>query len=67
MMNHASGREIWDVMFELARVAGYAVMPAGVGTYVADVGAIDNLPSGVPKPIVVIASGHELLAAIEAA
>ena len=52
---------------ELPRGAGYAVTPAGAGTYVADVGAIDDLPAGVPEPIVVIASGHELLAAVEAA
>jgi hypothetical protein len=65
MVNHASGREIWNVLFELGRAAGFAVMPVGCGTFVISEVALSDLPDGVPEPIAVLTSGDELLRAIE--
>ena len=66
MVNHASGRVIWDLMYEVAQSAGLTVMPVGCGTGVVGEGAIDDLPDGVPEPIVVVKSGAELLEMVEA-
>jgi hypothetical protein len=65
MVNDASGREIWNVLFELGRTAGFAVMPVGCGTFVFSEDALSHLPDGVPEPIEVLTSGGELLRAIE--
>ena len=65
MINHASGRAIWDVMFELAQVGGFAVIPVGCGTCITPSINPTDLPSEVPRPISVVASGAELLAVVE--
>jgi hypothetical protein len=65
MINHASGRAIWDVMFELARLGGYAVMPVGCGTCVTEATDPSDLPAEVPEPIVVVRSGQDLLKVVE--
>lgn len=67
MITHASGRAIWDVMFELARIAGFAVMPVGCGTCITDATDPSDLPPEVPRPITVIRSGQDLLDAVERA
>jgi hypothetical protein len=65
MVNHASDREIWNVLFELCRAAGFAVMPIGCGTFVVSQVGLSDLPDGVPEPIGILTSGDELLRAIE--
>jgi hypothetical protein len=65
MVNHASGREIWNVLFELGRTAGLAVMPVGCGTFVFSDDALSHLPDGVPEPIRIPTSGDALLRAVE--
>lgn len=67
MINHASGRAIWDVMFDLARVGGFAVMPVGCGTCITPSTRPSDLPPEVPGPIRVVASGAELLGVVETA
>lgn len=67
MINHASGRAIWDVMFELARIGGYAVMPVGCGTCITETVDPSDLPAEVPRPITVIRSGQDLLDVVEQA
>jgi hypothetical protein len=64
VINHASGRAVWDVVFELARAAGMAVMPVGCRTSVTDPGLIDALPAGSPRAEVVT-SGADILATVE--
>jgi hypothetical protein len=64
MINHASGRAVWDVLFELARATGMAVMPVGCRTSVTDSGLIDGLPAGLP-PAEVVTSGADILATLE--
>jgi hypothetical protein len=64
VINHASGRAVWDVVFELARAARMAVMPVGCRTSVTDPGLIDALPAGSPLAEVVT-SGADILATVE--
>ena len=64
MINHASGRAVWDVLFELARTAGMAIMPVGCPTSVTDPGLIDALPAA-SLPAGVVTSGADILATLE--
>ena len=54
-------------MFELARAAGFAVMPVGCGTCVVSEASKGDLPSDVPGPVFDIASGADLLAVVQSA
>ncbi len=65
MINHASGGRIWDLMFELARVGGFAVIPVGCGTCITPSTNPSDLPPQAPRPISVVTSGAELLAVVE--
>jgi hypothetical protein len=67
MFSHASGRHVWDVMFDVALAAGFVVIPGGCGTGVTDEATIAELPKGVPEPIVIIRSGADLLDLVESA
>jgi len=67
MINHASGRAIWDVMFEVAKGGNFAVMPMGCGTLIVHEAGKAALPDEVPEPIVTVASGADLLRAVESA
>jgi hypothetical protein len=64
MFNHAGGRRVWDLMFEVALAGKFPVM-MDVGTAVADEALIAHLGEGVPEPIVVIASGADLLELVQ--
>lgn len=61
MITHASGRAIWDVMYDLARVGGFAVIPVGCGTCIPPSVDRSDLPPEAPAPITVVSSGRELL------
>jgi hypothetical protein len=67
MVNHASGRIVWDVLFELARIGGLAIMPIGCPTVVTDPGAVHHLPPDLLGEVVVVSSGADLLRLIESA
>src|SRR5579885_1014168 len=67
MINHASGRVIWDLMFELAHVGRFAVIPVGCGTIITPSIDSSDLPPEVPDPISVVRTGAELLAVVESA
>ena len=67
MINHAEGRVIWDVIYDLALAAGFVIMPIGCGTLVPAAELIAHLPPGLPKPILQVGSGKDVLAAIESA
>lgn len=64
MINHASGRAVWDLMFELALAAEMAIMPVGCPTSVPDVHLVDALPAGCAA-VKVVASGADILATVE--
>lgn len=65
MFNHVGGRIAWDVIFAVARDAGFVIMPVGCGTLLTHETMWDELPEGIPEPILTIESGADLLAVIE--
>jgi hypothetical protein len=67
MVNHASGRAVWDLMYDLALAGRFAVLSVGCGTCVPVPAMVDELPDYVPKPITVVGSGGELLHVVESA
>ena len=67
MINHASGLVVWDVMYELARVGGYAIMPVGCPTCVTSEDGLCDLPEGLGDDAKVISSGADLLSVIRSA
>ncbi len=64
MITHASGRAIWDVMYELARVGRFVVIPVGCGTCIPPTVDRSDLVVELPEPITVVGSGRELLAVV---
>lgn len=66
MVNHASGRAVWDLMYDLAVAGRFAVLPVGCGTCVPVAAMTAELPDHVPEPIRVVASGEDLLVAVNA-
>ncbi len=65
MVNHAHGREVWDLVHRVATVAAFADMPAGCGTLLPPGFDRSTLPDGVPEPIVKVESGADIITAIE--
>ena len=65
MINHASGRDVWNLVYELAQSAGLAVMPVGCPTCVTDKDALEQLPPELASSAVVVSSGEELLLVIQ--
>jgi len=60
MFNHASGEAIWSLMFDVARLAGYAVMPVGCPTCVPPGLPTLDLPDELRDEVATIASGDDL-------
>jgi hypothetical protein len=60
MFTHASGRRIWDVMYDVARAGDWAIMPVGCATCVPTASMIVNLPDDLRANAVVVGSGAEL-------
>jgi hypothetical protein len=64
MFTHASGRQVWQVMVDVAHAAGHAIMPVGCPTCVTRVERLVDLPDELRTSVVVIQSGDDLLAAV---
>lgn len=67
MVNHASGELIWDVLVDVARATEFVILPVGCGTLIPYEGMRASVPDGFPRPIVLVAAGADLLAAIRSA
>jgi hypothetical protein len=65
MFNHVSGLAAWSLLFEVARVGGFAVMPIGCATCVVDAEMLGELPAELAPDAIVVSSGDELLMAVE--
>ncbi|MCZ3388261.1 MAG: hypothetical protein LH645_03880 [Actinomycetia bacterium] len=61
MINHASGRAVWDVMFEVAVAGGYAVLPIGCPTCIRRAEQREHLPVELRADAVIVQSGEDLL------
>ena len=64
MINHASGTLIWQVMVDVARAAGYVILPVGVPACVVREEMIGDLPGELRDGAVVVRSGAELQDAV---
>jgi hypothetical protein len=64
--NHTTGRAIWAVMFDVARLGGFTVMPVGCPACVPPGVAVEDLPENVARDVRSIATGDVLRRAIGA-
>ena len=62
----ATGEEIWELVVAIARGNGAAIIPVGGVPIVADAALIPGLPPEGRDRVVIVGSGAELQAAIEA-
>jgi hypothetical protein len=60
MFNRISGRAIWSVIFDVARLAGFAVMPVGCSTCVPPGMAVRDLPDDLATDVQTVATGDDL-------
>jgi hypothetical protein len=60
MVNHASGDAVYGFLYDVARSAGFVVMPVGCPTCVVDPAMKAHLPSEIAQHAVVIESGDDL-------
>ncbi len=67
MLTHIAGREAWDVLADIGGRAGLTIMPVGCPTLVFDKSAIAHLPDPLGDDVVVVATGADILRAIEGA
>ncbi len=67
MVTHASGREVWDVLVEVADRAGFAIIPVGCPVATTSEHARRQLPPDLADGAVVVRSGAELLSSIASA
>jgi hypothetical protein len=61
MFNHVEGRDAWDVIYDVARLAKFVVMPVGCGTLLPDDAMRRDLPDGIPEPVLLIRSGADIV------
>jgi hypothetical protein len=67
MFNHVSGAAAWSLIFDVARAAGFAVMPVGCRACVVSADMLRELPEELMADALVISSGDDLLAAVQSA
>jgi hypothetical protein len=60
MFNHTTGRAIWAVMFDIARLGGFTVMPVGGPTCLPPGVAVEDLPEGLAGDVRTITAGDDL-------
>jgi len=64
MINHVSGRRIWQRIVDVAIAAGYVVLPIGCPVCVVDEVMIGHLPDELRPDVVLVRDGGELERAI---
>ena len=63
MINHASGRVIWDVLVHVADVTGMTILPIGCPTCVTRPELLEHLPEELKADARVVTSGEQLVTA----
>jgi hypothetical protein len=66
LLNHASGRAVWDVIFTIAESAGFVVILAGRAC-LPRAAMSSHLPPELAADAVVVSSGAALLRVVESA
>jgi hypothetical protein len=65
MANHIAGDGPWDLLVEGARAAGWVILPVGCATGITDEAQRSHLPAGLDEDVVLVATGADLLRAIQ--
>lgn len=66
MFNHIVGLRAWDVIVDVARAAGFAILPVGAPTCIVDPDQEQAIPDDLAaEGVVLVSSGTELLRVIE--
>ncbi len=66
MANHVSGSDPWELLVTAARAANWVIMPVGLPMCLTAEAQRTELPEGLGDDAVVVGSGAELQALIEA-
>jgi hypothetical protein len=61
MVTHASGEQVWDLLFATAVAAGWVVMPVGCPVCVTSEDQVSQLPEELSKAVAVVTSGAGIL------
>jgi len=65
LVSRPSGQRVFALLVEVATIAGWAIMPVGCATCVADEALIRDLPDELRDDVVFVRSGDDLLDVIE--
>jgi hypothetical protein len=63
MVNHASGRVIWDALVHVADVTGLTILPIGCPACVTRPELLEHLPDELRPDARIVTSGEQLIAA----
>jgi hypothetical protein len=66
LANHVTGRDPWSLLVRGAQAANWVILPSDCPTCLTSPGQREDLPEGLGSEVVVIETGDELLAVIEA-
>jgi hypothetical protein len=64
--NHVSGQGAWDLLVRGAQAANSVILPMGCPTLLTMPGQLEQLPEGLDEDVVMVGSGTDLRAVIEA-
>ena len=67
MVNHISGVAVWEVVFQVAASARFAVLPVGCSTCVPAAAMVADLPPELADGANVVTSGADILAVVRGA
>ena len=65
MLSHIEGEAAWDALVELARHMRAAIMPVGCPVFVLEEDLVEHLPEELREDVRAIASGADLLTALD--
>lgn len=65
MVNHLSGTAAYALLYDIARSAGFVVIPTGGPTCLPDGAMLEHLPAELAVDAVIIESGDDLRRVIE--
>jgi hypothetical protein len=67
LVSRPSGQRVYELLVEVATIAGWAIMPVGCATCVTDEAMIRDLPAELSDDVVLVRSGDDLMDVIERA
>lgn len=67
MANHVAGEQAWELLWQVARAAGWVVMPVGAPVCLTAESQRGHLPAVLRPDAVVVGSGEHLLAVVRSA